>query len=324
MAAGGEERAVFRALKNDAAKTLPKIAEKHAVVVEDAAEKGARSIAAHAATDAKLARDLKPMAPVDVPVAGPRLAAAGTGRPVEAAKFGRNAMRDGSSYQQELEAELRRRGLDPARHEALRLTTTNNLTEDQIREVVEVRATMQLPEGRVVSKVIKPELAERYLTNAPADQYFHPGKFGGSIARGSDTAALTHPGELRDALALDDFGEGWSPIPEGATKAFQLRFPAPHGMEAPMTFGAVEDKALADRVAAMGGQAEGQNWKAPFLGTGYTGGGVPEWSARPTELPHNAEIWKVTARGTETPLGFYDAHAGQWKPYVKSGKTAKE
>ncbi|MFJ1757082.1 hypothetical protein [Kitasatospora sp. NPDC088134] len=158
-------------MKNDAAETLPKIAERHATVVEDAAE---------------------------------------ASRPRADARFGRNALQDGPAFQQELEEELRRRDLDPA----------------------------------------------------------------------------------------------------------------PHGMEAPASFGAVEDRALADRVAAIGGLPEGKNWKAPFLGAGHTGGGVPEWIAGPTELPHNAEIWKITKGGTETPLGFRDAHAGPWKPYVKTTEQA--
>ncbi|MDR3031747.1 MAG: hypothetical protein LBV78_01300, partial [Kitasatospora sp.] len=271
MGAGGEEQAVFRALKNDALDSLPKIAEKHAAVVEEAAEKGTRNLAAHAATEAKIAEDLKAVAPKDLEAAGPRLAGeapgtvpaprTGTGRgPLEPEHYGNGALRDGPGYQQEIDRELAPRGLDRAEHDRLRLTPTNDLDEQQLRQVVQVRDAIKLDEGRMVTKIVKPDVAEAYLENSASlgGRAFDPGEFRGSIARGSDTADLRSMDDLRNGLALDDGGAGWTPVPPGASEAYQLRFPAPHGMQADPTLGAVGDQALADRVAGLAGKNAGR------------------------------------------------------------------
>ncbi|MEU7115269.1 hypothetical protein [Streptomyces sp. NPDC046182] len=235
----------------------------------------------------------------------------------EAERYGNSALRDGPSYQQEIDDQLGARGLDRSEHDKLRLTPTNELTEAQAREVVGVRDAIKLGEDRMVTKVLKPEVAQAYLDNATRlNSYdFNPGEFRGSIARGSDTADLRSMDQLRDGLALDDGGAGWTPVPPGASEAYQLRFPAPHGMRADATLGAVGDQALADRVAGIAGQSPGRAWDAPFLGTGYTGGGVPEWDAKPTGFPDHAEIWRMHADGTEEAVGFFDRNEGLWNYY---------
>ncbi|MFG2773529.1 hypothetical protein [Streptomyces sp. NPDC048350] len=234
-----------------------------------------------------------------------------------AGRYDNSALRDGPSYQQEIDDQLGARGLDRSEHDKLRLTPTNDLTEAQAREVVGVRDAIKLGEDRMVTKVLKPEVAQAYLDNATTlNSYdFNPGEFRGSIARGSDTADLRSMDQLRDGLALDDGGAGWTPVPPGASEAYQLRFPAPHGMRADATLGAVGDQALADRVAGIAGQSPGRAWDAPFLGTGYTGGGVPEWDAKPTGFPDHAEIWRMHADGTEEAVGFFDRNEGLWNYY---------
>ncbi|MFF4532455.1 hypothetical protein ACFY1P_24705 [Streptomyces sp. NPDC001407] len=235
-----------------------------------------------------------------------------------AEKYGNSALRDGPSYQVELDDQLGTRGLDHSEHDKLRLTRTNELSEAQAREVVGVRDAIKLDEGRMVTKVITPERAERYLENfTPLDENdkFRPVEFGGSIARGCDTADLRSMDQLRDGLALDDGGVGWSPVPPGASEAYQLRFPAPHDMRAEPSLGAVGDKEWANHVAGMAGQSEGLAWEDPFLGTGYTGGGVPEWIAEPTSFPHHAEIWLMHADGTEEAIGFFDKNERLWNYY---------
>ncbi|WP_441248851.1 hypothetical protein [Kitasatospora sp. McL0602] len=323
MSAGGEEKAVFHALRTDAIDALPKIAEKHAAVVEDAVDKGAKNLAEHAANDARLAEDLRPRTPAGeaqaIEATGPRTAGEGVTLPGADGEvrpaFGNSALRDGPSYQQEIDDQLGARGLDRAEHDRLRTSPTNDLSEAEARQVVEVRDTIKLGEGRMVTKVVKPEIAEAYLENATTlgARDFNPGEFRGSVARGSDTADLRSMDDLRDGLALDDGGAGWTPVPPGASEAYQLRFPAPHGMEADPTLGAVGDQALADRVAGMAGHSPGRAWDEPFLGTGYTGGGVPEWEAKPTGFPHHAEIWRMNADGTEEAVGYFDKNEGLWK-----------
>lgn len=234
-----------------------------------------------------------------------------------AEKYGNSALRDGPSYQVELDDQLGARGLDHSEHDKLRLTRTNELSEAQAREVVGVRDAIKLDEGRMVTKVITPETMQAYLDNVTKlGKYgFNPGEFRGFIARGCDTADLRSMGQLRDGLALDDGGAGWSPVPPGASEAYQLRFPAPHDMRADPSFGAVGDRGLANHVAGMAGQSEGQALEDPFLGTGYTGGGVPEWYAEPTRLPHHAEIWRMHVDGAEEAVGFFDKNEGLWNYY---------
>ncbi|MFD9453310.1 hypothetical protein ACFWBC_09505 [Streptomyces sp. NPDC059985] len=241
-------------------------------------------------------------------------AAEGDAAEDEAERYGNSALRDGPSYQQEIDDQLGARSLDRSEHDKLRLTRTNELSEAQAREVVGVRDAIKLDEGRMVTKVIDPKVAEAYLENATelGKYAFNPGEFRGSIARGCDTADLRSMDQLRDGLALDDGGAGWTPVPPGAPEAYQLRFQAPHDMRADPTLGAVGDQELANHIAGMADQSPGRAWDDPFLGTGYTGGGVPEWCAEPTVLPHHAEIWRMHADGTEEAVGFFNKNEGLW------------
>ncbi|MEV6668671.1 hypothetical protein [Streptomyces sp. NPDC051162] len=232
-----------------------------------------------------------------------------------AEQYGNDALRDGPGYQEEIDDQLGARGLDHSEHDKFRLTRTNELSEAQAREVIGVRDAIKLDEGRMVTKVITPGSAQAYMKNVTklGKDNFNPGEFRGSIARGCDTADLRSMDQLRDGLALDDGGAGWTPVPPGASEAYQLRFPAPHDMRAEPSLGAVGDQRLADHVADMAGQSQGRAWRDPFLGTGYTGGGVPEWIAESTGFPHHAEIWRMHAGGTEEAIGFFDKNEGLWK-----------
>jgi hypothetical protein len=62
------------------------------------------------------------------------------------------------------------------------------------------------------------------LCTALYDGDFDPATFRGSVSRGTDTADLTSLDDLRDKLALDDSSSEfkWSPVPRGATGAYQL------------------------------------------------------------------------------------------------------
>ncbi|GAA3050851.1 hypothetical protein GCM10020000_34850 [Streptomyces olivoverticillatus] len=230
--------------------------------------------------------------------------------------YGNDALRDGRYYQKELDDQLAARGLDPSEHDKLRLSPTNDLSDAQAREVVGVRDAIKLDDDQMVTKVITPEKMQAYMHNVTklgTNRTFNRGAFEGSIARGCDTADLRSMDQLRDGLALDDGGAGWSAVPPGASEAYQLRFPAPHDMRAEPSFGAVGDEKWANHVAGMAGQSRGRAWEEPFLGTGYTGGGVPEWIAKPTGFPHHAEIWRMHADGTEEAIGFFDKNEGLWK-----------
>ncbi len=337
MGAGGEEKALFEGLRADAEKALPKIAERHAEVVDAAVGMGTRNLADHAANERELAESFRSIMPrEEVPPAPTPAAAApgdGTGgsrigealdsgpRPdpvpdgAPAAfdpptpRLGRDALRDSPDFDAQIDQELNARGLDRAEHDRLRTTPTNDLTDEQIQEVVDVRNTIAISDGQVVTKVLGGDVAKAYMENAevlPNGRDFDPTLFGGSIARGTDTVGLTTPSDLRDALALDDKGAGWSPVPEGAGEAYQLRLRAPTDLRAATTFGAVDDPVAAQHVADLAGVGTGRPWGDPFTGTGYTGGGIPEWDAARSSLPGGSEIWRMTSDGKESLAAYFD------------------
>jgi len=224
-------------------------------------------------------------------------------------RLGRDALRDSPGFDTRIDQELSARGLDRAEHDRLRTTPTNDLTDEQIQQVVDVRNTIEISDGQVVTKVLGGDVAKAYMENAevlPNGRDFDPTQFGGSIARGTDTAGLTTPADLRDALALDDRGAGWSPVPEGASEAYQLRLHAPTDLQAVTTFGAVDDPAAAQHVADLAGVGAGRPWGDPFTGTGYTGGGLPEWDAARSSLPSGSEIWRMTPDGRESCAAYFD------------------
>ncbi|MFC1443439.1 hypothetical protein ABUW04_34885 [Streptacidiphilus sp. N1-10] len=326
MSAGGEEKAVFHALKADAEKSLPKIAEKHAGLVDSTVEKGTRNLAEHAANEQELSDAFRSKMPKDDPLTEPKPSEPGSGGSrisqaldsgaapdleAGAPQLGRDALHDSPDFNTQIDQELNARGLDRTEHDRLRTSPTNDLTDEQIQQVVDVRNSIKIADGQIVTKVLGPDIAKSYLKNAkvlPDGGAFDSTRFGGSIARGTDTAGLTTPSDLRDALALDDKGAGWSPVPEDAAEAYQLRLKAPEGMDAATTFGAVDDPAAAQHVADLAGASKGRPWHDPFTGTGYTGGGIPEWEAARTLVPPGAEIWRMTPDGGESLAGYYDGN----------------
>ena len=340
MAAGGEEKAVFEGLRADAEKSLPKIAEKHAELVDSAVEKGTRNLADHAANESELAESFRSTMPREetppapTPPGLPEEAGGGSriadaldsgpgsdplpdplpdGAPAAldpgTPRLGRDALRDSPDFDTQIDQELNARGLDRAEHDRLRTTPTNDLTDEQIQQVVDVRNTITISDGQVVTKVLGEDVAKSYMENAevlPNGREFDPTQFGGSVARGTDTAGLTTPAELRDALALDDKGAGWTPVPEGASEAYQLRLRAPEEFDTAVTFGAVDDPAVAQHVADLAGVSTGRPWQDPFIGTGYTGGGIPEWEAARGPLPGGSEIWRMTSDGKESLAAHFN------------------
>ncbi|SEM13387.1 hypothetical protein [Streptacidiphilus jiangxiensis] len=335
-AAGGEERAVVQALRDEARKSLPNIAHRSAHVVDDAVDKGTRNLAAHAENEARTAEDFRSKLPTDKPVPAPRagdaskidhaLTGGDTPAPsdVAAPRFGNDALRDGPNADQEIDQALEGTGMSRAEYDRLRLSPTNDLTPEEIRQVAAVRNKIRIDDGQIMTKVVGKDVKDAYLQNKSAlGKYpFDPSTFGNSIARGTDTAGLRTPAQLRDGLALDDKGQGWTPVAENATEAYQLRFRAPDGLgdSAVPSYGAVGDLRAdpslggrADTVAtiASGHAASGSVMEDPFTGTGYTGGGVPEWLApRGTEFPGRAEMWELTPDGGERMIGFYEG--GAW------------
>jgi hypothetical protein len=161
----------------------------------------------------------------------------------ELPQMDRAALADGHSFNQEYDSVLASHGLDRSAHDALRLSETRNLTDDQLAEVVAVRDNFQIRPGQITTKVLSDEVAEHYLSNnrAAFGGKFDPGSVSGFVARGTDVAQLTTPDELRYGLALDDSGAAtkWSPIPAGADHAYQMRWAADRPGQMPIAYGAI-------------------------------------------------------------------------------------
>jgi hypothetical protein len=347
MAEGGEEKAVFVALKNDAEKAVPKIAEQHGSVLDAAVERGGKNLTAASENETAITEKVTAEMPKDPatikakpaespgtvpeePVKGTtlqqRLDDGDDGRATPGSptpKYDNASLRDSPNFNQEIDEALQNRGVTREQYDQMRVQPTNNLSSEQIDHVVSVRDSIQIHDGQMVTKVLHPDVAKNYLENAESDK-FDPKVWGGSIARGTDTADLTTPGALRHDLALDDGGAGWSPVQADATSAYQLRAPAPDRLDGlSPTYGAVRQdgvddaavQAKADEVAQAAGQDSGKAWNAPFTGTGYTEGGVPEWNAPYGAVPDGAEIWRMNADGSESAVGFFDGDSNKWRPF---------
>ena len=198
-----------------------------------------------------------------------------------------------------------RLGYDPDQHLAMTLKPTADLTPDQRAEIVAVRNELKANPGEIMTKVVKPEIGENTLLNPTPTRDFDPRQVGGSVARGSDTSQYGTPQEFRDKLALDDNGAGWTPIKAGAGEAYQLRFPASdHARAMEISYGGT-DPVTAHEMQGLSGQPGPREWQPPFLGTGYTGGGVPEWIHTRQGYESRGEMWLVHADGTESLAGVY-------------------
>ena len=202
------------------------------------------------------------------------------------------------------------KGYDADQHLPLTQTPTDRLSHDQRVEVADVRNEIRPQSGEIMTKVVKPDMAEAYLGNASTydGKPFNSDELGGSVARGQDTAQYGTPSANRVKLGLDDGGAGWTPIKAGATEAYELRFPAPDDpTKMDPSFGST-NQVDADDMHAIAGNQTARNWNPPFLGTGYTdggssGSGTPEWMLNRQDYGDRVEMWIVREDGTESLAG---------------------
>ncbi|HEX7302118.1 hypothetical protein [Lentzea sp.] len=250
----------------------------------------------------------------------------------------------GQGYQHQLEQLLPHQA-DRDRYVELSQKLSTDLSADEAQHVADVRNQIQVGTGDIVTKALSPSAVSTYLP----DQPHAPGSKGetwqnqmaGSVARGQDVVGVNTPQGLRDGLALDDKGKGWTPIPEGAPSAMQLRYemtdqnaaahnvpfggpkmdvpdytkpgPYPEGSyQSPQEQAHYEQSQK--QMAAAGGSAKVYDGYDPFTGTGYTMGGMPEWRVDGgTPLPDRAEIWQVNSDGSEKLHAVYDRKFGWTK-----------
>ena len=211
---------------------------------------------------------------------------------------------------------------------------STELSAQEAQHVADVRNQIKVGTGDIVTKALNPSAVDTYLPNQPHAAGSKPETYqtqmGGSIARGQDVVVDNTPQGLRDSLALDDKGKGWTPIPAGAQTAMQLRYEVTdqNAGNHNVPFGGPK-KDVADyqspqeqahyeasqkQMAAAGGSAKVYDGYDPFTGTGSTMGGMPEWRVDGgTPLPDRAEIWQVNADGTEKLHAVYDRKFGWTK-----------
>ncbi|MFD9699311.1 hypothetical protein [Lentzea sp. NPDC059081] len=237
----------------------------------------------------------------------------------------------GQGYQHQLEQILPNQA-DRDRYVDLSQKLSTQLSADEAQHVADVRNQIQVGSGDIVTKALSPSAVDTYLPNQP----HAPGSRGetwqnqmaGSIARGQDVVLDNTPQGLRDSLALDDKGKGWTPIPAGSQNAMQLRYEVndqnvgnhnvPYGGPKLDTYQSPQEQAHYEQsqkqMAAAGGSAKVYDGYDPFTGTGSTMGGMPEWRVDAgTPLPDRAEIWQVNADGSEKLHAVYDRKFGWTK-----------
>ncbi|MGW6449594.1 hypothetical protein [Lentzea sp. NPDC055074] len=250
----------------------------------------------------------------------------------------------GQGYQHQLEQILPNQA-DRDRYVALSQELSTNLSPQEAQHVADVRNQITVGSGDIVTKALSPSAVSTYLPDTPhaagSQKETWQNQMGGSVARGQDVVDVNTPQGLRDGLALDDKGQGWTPIPAGAQEAMQLRYevnaqneaahnvpfggpkkdtpdftqPGPYG---PNEYQSPQEKAHYEasqqQMAAAGGASKPYDGFDPFTGTGSTMGGMPEWRVDGgTPLPDRAEIWQVNADGSEKLHAVYDRKFGWTK-----------
>ncbi|SMC65373.1 hypothetical protein [Lentzea albidocapillata] len=250
----------------------------------------------------------------------------------------------GQGYQHQLDQMLPNQA-DRDRYVELSQKLSTDLSADEAQHVADVRNQIKVDTGDIVTKALNQSALSTYLPDQPhapgSQKETWQNQMGGSIARGQDVVDVNTPQGLRDGLALDDKGKGWTPIPEGAPNAMQLRYEVtdqnagahnvPFGGPKKDTpdfnqFGPRQEgeyqspqeqahyEASQKQMAAAGGSPKVYDGYDPFTGTGSTMGGMPEWRVDGgTPLPDRAEIWQVNSDGTEKLHAVYDRKFGWTK-----------
>ncbi len=251
----------------------------------------------------------------------------------------------GDGYKHQLE-QIYPDPADRERYVELSKKLSVELTPAEAQEVASTRNQIKAESGDLVTKVLHPKAVDGYLmhhddpTSTAAQRQ---NTVAGSIARAQDVHDINTPMGLREGLALDDKGEGWTPIKDKAESAMQLRYHMTDDQAANATtpYGGPQklDRDFGDEaegrpgeehryyqepgekerwdtaaktMADAGGAAEVKRGSDPFTGTGSTGGGVPEWVAQGSPLPPRAEIWEVKD-GQERLHAVYERGRGWYK-----------
>jgi hypothetical protein len=190
--------------------------------------------------------------------------------------------------------------------QAMKLATTpaHELSADEQALVVQMRNSIPNRKGSLQTKVLTDESAEDYMGDIG-----YSTTVAGSTARAADTAPLAKPVDGKNYLGLNDSTSPvpWTPVPDGANHVYQMRWRLQNADDMQPAFGAHAGlPATANRMATLGGRSEPVTLDPPFLGTGFTSGGIPEYkSVNPQSLGSRAEMWKLDTHGNEQLAAVY-------------------
>lgn len=170
------------------------------------------------------------------------------------------------------------------------------------------------PAPAVVQQAARPQgdgptVMQKAIAPAQVDYYLERGydRVSGFVHRAHEVAHLRTPGRLRAALGLAYEG---SPFMADATEMYVLRWQAYRPSLYRIPYGGQHEAGM----RAMEG------WvieRPPFRGNGFAPGDssavVAEFKVDSARLPHHAELWRLTADGTEELVALLDADVPTWQ-----------
>lgn len=155
----------------------------------------------------------------------------------------------------------------------------------------------------------RPTMMQKAVAPAQVGYYLDRGydRASGFVHRADEVAHLRTPAKLHAALGL---GYANSPFAPDATEVYVLRWPAYRPSLYRIPYGGQTEAAM----RAMEG------WvieRPPFRGNGFAPGDssdvIAEFKVDSVRLPHGAQLWRMTADGTEELIALLDADGPLWR-----------
>jgi hypothetical protein len=153
-----------------------------------------------------------------------------------------------------------------------------------------------------------PTMMQKTIAPSQVDYYLERGydRVSGFVHRVAEVAHLSSPAQLFTALGL---GYANSPFAAGSDEVYVLRWPAYRPSLYRIPYGGPNETAM----RAMEG------WvieRAPFRGNGFAPGEgsevIAEFKVDSARLPHGAQLWVMSADGSEKAVAVLDADAPGW------------
>jgi hypothetical protein len=187
------------------------------------------------------------------------------------------------------------------------------LTGDPIVEAApEEPAPIAAPRRSIVPAAVPagPTMMQKVVPPAQVPYYLDRGydRVSGFVNRAAEVAHLRTPADLVDALGLSYRGSAFS---RDAGEMYVLRWAAHCPTLYRIPYGGQHEAGM----RAM------QGWvieRPPFRGNGFAPGDssdiIAEFKVDSARLPNGAQLWRVSADGTETLVAMLDVDGPQWRP----------